>query len=216
MSVQEQLLERYLVEFPSGAVLFRAGDEGHQMYVIQSGKVRISVTAAEVDKTLAVLGPGEFFGEMAVLNDRPRTATATLLENSQLLVIQAEKFEEMLRQHSELALRLIRRLAERLEKTDRNVEILLHREPRARMILGLSDFAQGRGQTTPNGILVDVSPDELAEYVGLEGFVAREALRRLEQLELVAAAGVDSIMVRDIEGMQRFLSYLELKERFGD
>jgi len=216
MTVQEQLLERYCLEFPSGAVLFRAGDEGHQMYVVQNGKVRISVTSADVDKTLAVLGPGEFFGEMAVLNDRPRTATATVLENSQLLVIEKAKFEELIRQHSDLALRLIRRLAERLEKTDRNVEILLHREPRARVIHALSDFAQSRGQDTTNGVVIDVSADEVAEYAGLEGFVARDALRKLERLELISPAGVDAILVRDVEGLQRFLTYLELKERYGD
>jgi CRP/FNR family transcriptional regulator, cyclic AMP receptor protein len=216
MSLQDQLLERYCQEFPAGAVLFRGGDEGHQMYVVQSGKVRISVTSAEVDKTLAMLGPGEFFGEMAVLNNRPRTAAATVVDNSQLLVIDKEKFEELVKEHSELALRLIRRLADRLEKTDRNVEILLHREPRARVILGLSDYATSRGQNTPNGVLIDVSPDEIAEYVGLEPAVTRDALRRLERLELVAPAGVDAVMVRDIEGLQRFLSYLELKEKYGD
>jgi CRP/FNR family transcriptional regulator, cyclic AMP receptor protein len=216
MSVEDQLFERYCQEFPAGAVLFRAGDEGHQMYVIQSGTVRISVTSAEIDKTLAVLGPGEFFGEMAVLNNRPRTATATVVDNSQLLVIDKEKFDGLVRQHRDLSLRLIRRLADRLEKTDRNVEILLHREPRARIILGLSDFATSRGQNTPNGVLVDVAPDELAEYVGLEPGVTRDALRRLERLEIVQPAGVDAIMVRDIEGMQRFLAYLELKEKYGD
>jgi CRP/FNR family transcriptional regulator, cyclic AMP receptor protein len=216
MKVQEQLLERYVQEFPTGAILFRAGDEGHQMYVVQAGLVRISVTSAEVDKTLALLGPGEFFGEMAVLNDRPRTATATVLENSQLLVIEASKFEDLVKQHADLALRLIRRLAERLEKTDRNVEILLHREPRARVILGLSDYAQSRGQATPNGVLIEVSSDEIAEYVGLDGFVARDALRRLERLDMIAAAGVDAILVRDVEAMNRYLTYLELKERYGD
>jgi CRP-like cAMP-binding protein len=216
MSVVEQLLDRYSLEFPAGAVLFHAGDEGHQMYVVQSGRVRISVATAEVEKTLAVLGPGEFFGEMAVLNDRPRTATATVVENSLLLVIDKEKFEDLVRQHADLALRLIRRLADRLEKTDRNVEILLHRDHRARVILGLSDYATSRGQNTPNGIIVDVTPDELAEYVGLEASVVRDALRRLERLDLVKAAGVDAVMVRDTDGLGRFLSYLELKEKYGD
>lgn len=216
MSVEEQLLERYCQEFPAGAVLFRAGDEGHEMYVVQSGQVRISVISAEVDKTLALLGAGEFFGEMAVLNDRPRTATATVIANSQLLVIDKAKFEGLVRQHSDLALRMIRRLADRLEKTDRNVEILLHREPRARVILGLSDYAKDKGQNTPNGVLIEVAPGELAEYVGLEEMVARDALRRLERLDLVAPAGLEAIIVRDIEGLQRFLKYLELKEKYGD
>lgn len=216
MTVQDRLSEKYSLDFPAGAVLFRTGDVGHELYVVQSGSVRISVTAADVDKTLATLGPGEFFGEMAVLNDRPRTATATVLENSQLLVIEKGKFEEMIRGHSELALRLIRRLADRLEKTDRNVEILLHREPRARVILGLSDYAKSRGEETQDGVVVDIQVDDLSSYVGLEPTVTTNALRALERLELISLLGKGPMIVRDVDGMQEFLRYLELKEKYGD
>lgn len=216
MTVQDRLSEKYSLEFPAGAVLFRSGDEGRELYVVQSGSVRISVTAADVDKTLATLGPGEFFGEMAVLNDRPRTATATVMENSQLLVIEKGKFEELIRGHSELALRLIRRLADRLEATDRNVEILLHREPRARVILGLSDFAKSRGEQTQDGVVVDVSIAELSAHVGLEPTVTAIALRALERLELISVVGQGPVIVRDVDQLQEFLSYLELKEKYGD
>jgi DNA-binding GntR family transcriptional regulator len=61
-----------------------------------------------------------------------------------------------------------------------------------------------------------VSSDEIAEYVGLGGFVVREALRRLERLDMIAAAGVDAILVRDVDAMNHYLTYLELKERYGD
>jgi CRP-like cAMP-binding protein len=216
MARQDQLLDRYCLEYPAGAVLFRAGDDGNQMYVIQSGKVRISVAAAEVDKTLAVLGPGEFFGEMAVLNERPRTATATVVESSQLLVIDKAKFEELVRQHADLALRMIRRLADRLEKTDRTLEILLHREPRARVILGLSDFAQKSGQTTPDGVLISLSLEALAEHTGLEPMVVRQALEQLGRHDLVAVTKSNAVLVRDVESLQRFLAYLELKEKYGE
>jgi CRP-like cAMP-binding protein len=216
MSVDDQLAEKYSQEFPAGAVLFRAGDDGHEMYVIQSGRVRISVFSGEMEKVLDELGPGEFFGEMAVLNERPRTATATVLENSQLLVIEQEKLEILLRANSEVAIRLIRRLAKRLERTDHSVTILLHRDPRARLILGLSEFARDRGETTAEGILVGVSIDELASFVGLEPTVASEAMRRLHRLDLVSTLGIDSMLVRNVIRMQEYLSYLELKERYGD
>jgi CRP-like cAMP-binding protein len=216
MGVQDKLSEKYSLEFPAGAVLFRAGDVGREMYVIQSGQVRISMSVGEVDKPLAMLGPGEFFGEMSVLTDRPRTATATVVVSSQLLVIEKDKFADLVRQHSELALRLILRLAERLEKTDHSVRILLHREPRARVILGLSDFATRRGESTPEGVLIAVGVDELAEYVGLEPAVTMNALRSLEKLDLVSPAGADAMIVRDVSRMREFLTYLEMKEKYGD
>ncbi|CAG0961310.1 partial Cyclic AMP receptor protein, partial [Anaerolineae bacterium] len=76
MSESDQLFARFGKTCGAGEVLFREGDAGDRMYVIQSGAVRISKTVKGEEKTLAILGPGEFFGEMAILNAKPRTATA--------------------------------------------------------------------------------------------------------------------------------------------
>jgi len=75
----DPLFARFGREFPAGDVLFREGDSGEVMFVIQSGAVRISKSISGEDKVLAVLGPGEFLGEMAILNGKPRTATATVV-----------------------------------------------------------------------------------------------------------------------------------------
>jgi len=209
--------KKYSKDFPAGSILFRDGDQGDEMYVIQSGKVRIAVFAGEVEKTLAVLGPGEFFGELAILNNRPRSATAVIEEDASLLVIEPRAFESMLRKNSEVAIRLIRKLADRLERTDRAVEILLHREPRARVILGLSSLARDRGERTDEGIIVRISPSELAEHVGLDRSLAAEALKRLESAGMLSVdAEQGTLLVRDVERVQEFLGYLEMKERFGD
>lgn len=216
MANDEKSSEKYSQEFAAGTVLFEDGDEGDEMYVIQSGAVRISVVAGDVDKTLAILGAGEFFGEMAILNKRPRTANATVTEDARLLVIKSDTFEGMVRDQPEIALRLIRRLADRLERTDQTLEILLHREPRARVILGLSNLARERGEETPDGILIRVDHDELADHVGLERHLAMDALKKLERAGMVAPIGVGRILVKDVERVQEFLQYLEMKERFGD
>ena len=84
------------------------------------------------------------------------------------------------------------------------------------MILGLSDYAKNRGEDTGDGVLVDVTVDELSEYVGLEPTVTRNALRAVEALELITILGERPILVRDVDKMQEFLSYLELKEKYGD
>ena len=208
--------DKYSRDFKAGTVLFEDGEEGDEMFVVQSGSVRISVTAGDVDKTLAILGPGEFFGEMAVLNKRPRTATATIVEDARLLVIKSATFEAMLRDQPEIAIRLIRRLADRLERTDQSLEILLHREPRARVILGLSSLARDRGEQTADGVIVKVSPEELADHCGLDVHMAMDALKRLERAKMIAPAGAGAVIVRDVARVQQFLDYLEMKERYGD
>jgi len=102
------LFERFGRNFPTGTVLFREGDPGEEMYVIQSGRVQLTRRVRGREAHLATLPTGEFFGEMAIVNNRPRSATATVLEESQLLVIDARTFEAMVRGNAEIALRFIK------------------------------------------------------------------------------------------------------------
>ena len=71
----EGALARFSREIPAGSVLFREGESGEEMYVIQAGHVRITKRVARGERVLATLGPGEFLGEMAILNEKPRSAT---------------------------------------------------------------------------------------------------------------------------------------------
>ena len=83
----ETAIERHARDYPAGAVLFREGDSGDAMYVIQTGSVEIRRLIGDQERVLAVLPAGEFLGEMALLNHRPRSATAVVREPSRLLVI---------------------------------------------------------------------------------------------------------------------------------
>src|SRR4051794_40096906 len=134
----DQLFARFGRDFAAGEVLFQEGEVGNHMFVIQSGQVRVSKRIGPNDKVLAVLGAGEFVGEMAILNGKPRTATATVVEAAQCLIISAKTLEAMISKNSEIALRLIKKLASRLDSADALVEILMHQDPRIRVILALS------------------------------------------------------------------------------
>jgi len=94
----QDLFEKYGEIIPKGTVLFYEGDPGQEMYIIQAGKVRISKRVRNVEKTLVILGKGEFFGEMAILNNRPRSATATVIEDCKILIFDRETFETMIKQ----------------------------------------------------------------------------------------------------------------------
>src|SRR5262245_47982518 len=110
----DQLFNRFGRDLPAGTVLFREGEFGNQMFVIQSGSVRITKIVRDTEKLLAILPAGEFFGEMAILNNKPRSANAIVHEDARLLVIEAKTFEGMIRGNTEIALRLIKKLAQRL------------------------------------------------------------------------------------------------------
>ena len=88
---------KFLTHFEKGHVLFREGEDGEDMYIIQSGKVAIKKKVKDGDTTLAVLEKGDFFGEMVILERAPRSATAEVVEPGDLIVINGETFGDMIR-----------------------------------------------------------------------------------------------------------------------
>ena len=111
------LLETLDCEAPK--VLFRAGDAGDAMYIIERGKVRISVEATDGrELTLTELGQGDFFGELALLDRQPRSANATVSEESRLAVLSREHFLSFMRSKPNVALEMLTALAHRLRHTD--------------------------------------------------------------------------------------------------
>ena len=116
---------RFLSHFPSGKVLFREGDAGEDMYIIQSGRVAIKKrTGANKDVTLAVLEKGDFFGEMAVLERMPRSATAEMAEAGDLIVISGDTFGDMIKSNPEIAFRMLRKYSIRLREMVKQIETL--------------------------------------------------------------------------------------------
>jgi CRP-like cAMP-binding protein len=215
MSKDEALFSRFGKEFPAGTRLFEEGAPGAEMYVVQTGKVSITKTVGDTTKVLAVLGPGEFFGEMSILNQKPRTATATVVEDAKLLVIDAQTFEAMVVGNTEVALRLIKRLSKRLDSADTLIAILMHRDPRARVILGLSRQAEIAGEKSDAGIFVPTSPGELAHQVGLDAPSVKDVLETLARSGMLQPAP-GGVVVHDVPKLREFLEFLEMKQRFGE
>jgi CRP/FNR family transcriptional regulator, cyclic AMP receptor protein len=210
----DPLFARFGREYQPGEVLFREGEAGSVMFVIQSGSVRIAKAIGGEDKVLAVLGPGEFLGEMAILNGKPRTATATVIEAARCLVIEARTLEQMVARNAEIALRLIKKLAKRLDSADTLVEILMHRDPKARVMLALARHADAFGEHTDAGIRVRTTAVDIAREVGVDPSISEEVMARLRRLHLVTEEE-GSIIVADVARLQDFLEFLEMPQKFG-
>src|SRR5256885_15307510 len=166
MAGEDALFQRFGKEFKRGDVLFREGEPGKEMYVIQSGKVNITKTVRENAKILATLGAGEFFGEMSILNNKPRSAGAVVAEDAKLLVIDPKTFEAMIRGNVEIAVRLIKKLSDRLQEADEQIEKLLLREPNSRVVHYLLGSAK-RARDTKEGKLVSLNATEIHGRMGL-------------------------------------------------
>ena len=111
-------LPNYTVEFDAGEFIFNEGDLGMEMYIIHEGRIEILKQIQTDQRQLAVLEKGDFFGEMSILEDLPRTAAARALTPVKLLLINGATFDQMLRTNPEIAVRMMRKLSRRLRETD--------------------------------------------------------------------------------------------------
>jgi CRP-like cAMP-binding protein len=127
MAAEKNPFAKFLTHFDAGHVLFSEGDEGDEMYIIQSGRVAIKKRVKDGETTLAVLEKGDFFGEMAILERMPRSAAAVMEEAGDLIVISSEIFGDMIKANPEIAIRMLRKYSIRLRETNKQIEQILAR-----------------------------------------------------------------------------------------
>lgn len=201
---------RYSRTFKAGEIVFREGDPGHTMFVVRAGQVRITRHVRGGERTFAVLGAGEFFGEMAVLSGRPRTATATAVEALTLLELDEKRFDAMINSQAEIAARILKKLARRLDEANSLIAILTKRDPKTRVILGLIREAQERGQPGSGGESRVVQRDfaELADELGVRQAELDEVVARMIRVGVVknVQGGVE---VTSVAKLTEFLGFLE-------
>src|SRR6185295_14451782 len=110
--------------FRRGERIFSEASSGECLYVLVSGRVKIYASTGSKTKTFALLDPGDFFGEMALLGQPTRSASARAILDTELLVLERKDFHKFLRDDSSLALTVLRTLCERLRRADKEIEML--------------------------------------------------------------------------------------------
>lgn len=110
-------------EFPTGVTILRVDEPGAALYSVIAGEVRIFSNSPDGKEiTFSIIYPGDFFGELSLLDDSPRSASAVAFEDTILMVIYKNDFLEILRRFPEVGLKLLKRLSTRLRSTDRHLE----------------------------------------------------------------------------------------------
>ncbi|ORC34862.1 Crp/Fnr family transcriptional regulator [Marispirochaeta aestuarii] len=132
-----KLFEKYGLTVDSGKILFQEGDGGDKMYIIQEGNIRISKQIGGKEHILAVLGKGDFFGEMAIVNQVKRSATATAIGTVKLLAFNREGFLGMIEKNARIALNVIDKLCRRLQHTNNQIQHLVKRNTKGLIALNL-------------------------------------------------------------------------------
>ncbi len=162
-----------------GDVLFNEGDDGSQLYVVTEGKVKLGRTSADGrENLLAILGPGQMFGELSFFDPGPRSATATAVTDVELKSLSHEALSPVLETHSDVALALLHQLAGRLRRTNEVVGDLVFSDVPGRVAKALLDLAGRFGRQADDGVHVnhDLTQEELAQLVGASRETVNKAL----------------------------------------
>jgi CRP-like cAMP-binding protein len=154
--------------YGNGAVIFSQADPGDALYGVVTGKIRISASSRDGREIfLNIMEPGDAFGEIALLDGRHRTATASATSPSELIIITRDHFLELLQREPKLVSHVVQLLCERIRWTSGLAEdsaLLSVPERLARRLLSLGEL---HGRETPSGVELRISQEEVAHFLGL-------------------------------------------------
>jgi CRP-like cAMP-binding protein len=181
------LYEKYGTEIKADRVIFNEGEPGDTMYIIQVGRVKITKRIGNSEKILMVLQKGDFFGEMAIVNQAPRTATATTVDNCQLLCFNRQGFLSMISKNSNIAMNIIEKLCFRLQKADNAIRDLTKRDIKSLVISVLNDLTHAQGAGRAQTLVYKDTLKSIAEQSGAS---VKEV--ELEIQQLIAAGLINT------------------------
>ncbi len=164
--------------FSKGEIILYQFDPGDSLYIISRGKVKVVLFSRDGKEVLlSTLGPGEFFGEMALLDGLPRSASVVATEDSELLVLKRKDFIELIRNHPEIALRILTIMSKRLRYADQKIGSLILMDVYGRVARVLVELAEKEGKKINDDIIIEtkLKQKDIASMVG----ASRETVSRV-------------------------------------
>ncbi len=205
-------MENYAKNFKAGDILFQEGDPGTEVYVVQSGRVRLHKRVFRQDVIVEELSKGDFCGELALVMKTTRPTSAVVVEDSRLLVIPAPQFEQMIEQNPAISLQMLKRMATRLTRSQFRLSNFALRTPMGRLMHQLR--AEWKVATLQGADSIALVPDDLAEALGMEVGETEELLKKALADRLIDIDANGAFTIRNHDSYDRLLAYLELRDRF--
>lgn len=196
------LLRRMTIR--EGETLFREGDEGTALYIIHNGRVKISMSKLLDKLTLAILGPGEFLGEMALLDGEPRSADAIAMEETQLYALNRRDFLAFLMNNDNAVHNIMTALSMRLRKTDNLLAEMCFLSLSARLAKRLVELSRPVQDSESDGTthFVKITQQELANALGVSRESINKELKTLRSRKILSTSR-KSIKINDMEQLKR-------------
>lgn len=206
MLLDEQLFEKFGVEYSPKEIIFCEFEPGNEFYFVQLGKVAIVKIINNTEKTLDILEVGDVFGEMAILEEAPRSASAIAVNHVKLLRFHRDNFETLLQGNPQLAYKLLIVFSKRIYDAKRRLKILLLDEPQLKVMDVMNMLAeQDPHLDLQEAISLKVTGQEIANWAGMKINDVQKVLTHLEKLGKIEFF-TDRIVVKNIRDFQRIVN----------
>ena len=176
--------------FKARTEIFSQGEQGDSLFILLEGKVKISTySSAGKETVLSFFGPGDILGEIALLDEGPRTASAYVLEDTRTLQLHRNEFLPFLEKHPRIAMQLISVLCKRLRQADMFIEEVVTMQAGPRLARAIMRLADTHGKEDENGhiaIALKVSQSNLGAHAGLMRENVNRQLRHWEENGIIS------------------------------
>ncbi|MDF2714528.1 MAG: Crp/Fnr family transcriptional regulator [Paenibacillus sp.] len=178
--------------FKAGTILFREYEIGTAFYLVVSGAIKIYTTNNHgEDKIMSILTGGDSFGELALLDGKPRSATAQAIEDTKVFSLAAKQFQQLLKEHFDINLSILKQLSARLRETNQQVQDLTYMDASQRVVKNLIKLANDHGSR--NGTIVQIqiklNYNELSQLAGVPKPLVFQVLHELQSKRILTVSG---------------------------
>jgi len=181
---------------PKGAVIVLHGDAGEALFLIRSGQVKVTVASEDGREViLSVLGPGSFFGEMALVDDEPRSAHVIAMEDTTILQLRREDFRNRLKAAPELGIALLRELSRRLRRADDTIASLMLLDVNGRIAHLLLELAREEGGEGGSRITRRLTHASIGQMVGASRETVSRTMRNLVLRNVIAVTRREIVLL---------------------
>jgi CRP/FNR family cyclic AMP-dependent transcriptional regulator len=188
--------------YPKDTVVFFENEEGDFFFTILEGRIKVTILGDDGREViLSVLGPGDFFGEMALLDNEPRSATAIAVEESELLSLHRNDFQTVLNDNRSITSALIRVLSARLRRANHQISTLALLDVYGRVARVIVDMAREEGKRLRDGRIAfrRATHQEIANRIGTTRETVTRMLKDLERQGLIHVEGKEIVVQPDFE-----------------
>jgi len=188
--------------YPKDTVVFFENEEGDFFFTILEGRIKVTILGDDGREViLSVLGPGDFFGEMALLDNEPRSATAIAVEESELLSLHRTDFQSVLNENKSITSALIRVLSARLRRANHQISTLALLDVYGRVARVIVDMAREEGKRLRDGRIAfrRATHQEIANRIGTTRETVTRMLKDLERQGLIHVEGKEIVVQPDFE-----------------